>query len=506
MSPARRATLLVAAALIGLVAVYWPTAVSIEAIWRRSDTFAHGYLVIPIVLGLVWLRRDALASASPAWPALLLVLAGGFGWLLGRLAGVLAVEQFALYVMVVGTVVAVLGTRVARVFAFPLAFLVFAVPFGEFLVPLLIDRTADVTVAALQLTGVPVYREGNVLTIPSGRWSVVDACSGVRYLMATVTVGALYAYLAYRSTARRLAFLAASVAVPIIGNWLRAYLIVMIAHLTDNRLATGVDHFIYGWVFFGVIIALLFWIGSFWRETPALATRLPTMAVTGGSTALVAAAVVALVAAMLWRPAAAALDAPMATPDRPLPWIAATAGWRALPEGTRVPWAPRYLGARRERHQLFERDGARVGVFLALYSAQAPGNELIAGSNQLVDPDDLRWSIARGGTVALNWADERLDAEATDLRARSLAQLTTRSWFWVTGRHTPAPWQAKALLAAARLGRQPDYSALIVVYTEDADGARNASARLDRFGAEMGSAVMAALAAASTSPVSAARE
>ena len=102
--------------------------------------------------------------------------------------------------------------------AFPLAYLLLAVPFGEALIPPLIDFTADFTVTALQLTGIPVYREGSFFTIPSGNWSVVEACSGLRYLIASFTLGTLYAYLTYRSLKRRLIFIALSVIVPIIAN------------------------------------------------------------------------------------------------------------------------------------------------------------------------------------------------------------------------------------------------------------------------------------------------
>ena len=63
--------------------------------------------------------------------------------------------------------------------------------------------------------------------------------------------------------------MAASIVVPIVANWLRAYLIVMLGHLSGNKIATGVDHFIYGWVFFGVVIGLLFWVGAFFREDHA---------------------------------------------------------------------------------------------------------------------------------------------------------------------------------------------------------------------------------------------
>src|SRR2546423_1258251 len=81
---------------------------------------------------------------------------------------------------------------------------------------------------------------------PTGSWWIVEACSGLRYLIASAMVGMLYAYLAYRSLSRRIAFVAASLAVPILANWLRAYMIVMIGYLSGNRLAVGIDHIIYG--------------------------------------------------------------------------------------------------------------------------------------------------------------------------------------------------------------------------------------------------------------------
>src|SRR5262249_8575114 len=181
-------------------------------------------------------------------------------------ADTLGIKQFALVFMIQAALVTIVGTRVAWALALPLAFLLFAVPAGEFLVPTLMDWTADFVVAALRGSGVPVYREANHFIIPSGRWSVVEACSGIRYVIASLMVGTIYAALAYTSMRRRALFIAASILVPVVANWLRAYLIVMIGHLSNNRLAVGVDHLIYGWVFFGVVMLILLLIGARWRE------------------------------------------------------------------------------------------------------------------------------------------------------------------------------------------------------------------------------------------------
>ncbi len=264
----KAAVLLTLTAIAGILIVYHETTASMISIWMRSETFAHGFLIFPFSAYLIWGQRKRLSKVffQPSPLALLVLASLGFSWLLATLASVQVFKQFLLIAMIPAAVWAILGRRMVWALAFPLAYLVLAVPFGEALIPPLIDFTADFTVKALQLTGIPVYREGSFFSIPSGNWSVVEACSGIRYLIASFTLGTLYAYLTYHSLKRRLIFIALSLIVPIVANGIRAYMIVMTGHLSDMQLAVGVDHLIYGWVFFGFVMLLLFWIGSFWRE------------------------------------------------------------------------------------------------------------------------------------------------------------------------------------------------------------------------------------------------
>lgn len=251
-----------------VLAVLWPAASTMVQTWWTSGTYSHALAVPFIVGGLVWRLRAQWLSLPPSpdprwWPAL-----GAAGLLAaaGDAALANAPSHLALVALLVLTVPALLGTAVARCLAFPLGYAFFMVPIGDFLLPSMMEATATFTVWALRLTGVPVYREGLDFVIPSGHWSVVEACSGVRYLIASLSVGVLFAFLTYRSLKRRLVFVGLAIAVPVVANWLRAYLIVMLGHLTDNRLAAGVDHLIYGWVFFGVVIGLLFVVGARWAE------------------------------------------------------------------------------------------------------------------------------------------------------------------------------------------------------------------------------------------------
>lgn len=253
---------------VGVIAVLWPTSVSFVETWLGGETYNHGFAILPISLWLVWEKRKELTKVAPQpdWRLLALLLVPAIGWLLGALSGVRLFEQLGMVGMLIGLSVALLGWRLGTYLAFPLLFLIFAVPMGEELIPPMMEYTASFTVEAVRFSGIPVFRDGLWFQLPTTRWSVVEACSGVRYVIASVTLGFLYAYVSYHTLWKRLAFIALSAIVPVIANGLRAYMIVMIGHFSDGEMAAGVDHLIYGWVFFGLVMMLLFWIGSFWQE------------------------------------------------------------------------------------------------------------------------------------------------------------------------------------------------------------------------------------------------
>ncbi|KAB2910242.1 MAG: exosortase A, partial [Dechloromonas sp.] len=249
LSPAwRQALPLVLALIAWLIYWYWDTAAAMVGIWSRSETYTHAFVVPPIALWLIWRQRALIHAEQPRTSLLLAIpiIFTTFAWLLGELTAVNALTQFALVATLVLAIMALLGTAVSKRIAFPLAFLFFSVPFGDFMMPRLMDWTAAFTVLALRASGIPVYQEGLQFVIPSGNWSVVEACSGIRYIIASLTVGTLFAYLNYTSLRRRLIFILVSILVPVVANWLRAYIIVMLGHLSGNKLAAGVDHLIYG--------------------------------------------------------------------------------------------------------------------------------------------------------------------------------------------------------------------------------------------------------------------
>lgn len=482
--PWRQAAPALGLLLAWILFLYRDTAVAMVTIWWRSETFTHGFLVPPIVLWLIWRQRAALAALTPRPMAGPFVLAAGvaFIWLMGDLVAVNAVTQLALVTLLVLSVPAVLGWQVARLIAFPLGFLFFAVPIGEFLMPQLMDWTADFTIMALRLSGVPVYREGLQFIIPSGSWSVVEACSGVRYLIASVTVGTLFAYLNYQSTQRRVLFVLVSILVPIVANWLRAYMIVMLGHYSGNTIAVGVDHLIYGWVFFGVVIMLMFVVGARWAEpdkavhidaakvgvdAPSFSAPRLWLSTAGFATLLV------LPHMALW-----AIDRTEGA--RPVSMVAPTElaeGWVAV-DGSAENFKPAFINPSAEVNRRYVKEGRTVGMYLGYYRNQNYDRKLVTSSNVLVVSTDRQWAQVDGGRQAIELAGHSVTLRTVQLRGATggdhsnTNRLLVWQTYWINGTLTSSDYLAKVYGALYRLIGRGDDAAVIIVYTagEEAGG------------------------------------
>lgn len=454
----------IAAAVLAILAIYSETAKSIVAIWRSSDTFAHGFLVVPISAFLIWMKRREVAALAPRPDVLGLLLLGGAGfvWLAAEAAQVQVLAQYALVAMVAATVVALAGRRAAWALAFPLGVLLLAVPFGEAFLPRLMEWTADFTVAALRMSGIPVYREGTFFTIPSGNWAVAEACSGLRYLIASVTVGAVYAYLIYRSWWKRALFLALSTVVPIGANFVRAYMIVLVGHLSSMKLAVGVDHLIYGWVFFGLVIGLLFWLGAFWRESaaplpPARAFHQPTPARAAGF-AFAAAATVLLAAA--WPLCAQYLERTDPAPVR-LAAPAAVSGWSLEPH-KEMHWQPHYPGAAASTLAVYRKGQSSVALYLGYYRNQHQGSELVSSHNLIAGATPSPWSRIGESIDTVQLPNGKVELRQTRL-ASAAGRLLVWDWYRIGERELSNPYVAKALVARDKLLLRSDDSAAIVL-------------------------------------------
>ncbi len=461
--------------LFGLIVwiLFWyrDTALAMVAIWTRADTYAHAFIVPPISLWLIWRKRHELAllRPEPTFWLFLPLLATTILWLMGELTAVNALTQFTFVLTLLLAIVSTLGFRISRRIAFPLAFLLFCVPVGDFLIPTLMEWTAWFTVVALRASGVPAFQEGLQFVIPSGNWSVVEACSGVRYVIASLTVGILFAYLNYVSLHRRLLFIGVSIIVPVIANWLRAYLIVMLGHFSGNKVAAGVDHLIYGWLFFGIVITIMFIIGARWSEVPTAGpVPVPAPRITAPYPTLAARAWVVTASIALLATAGplgfVTIDKADSAAASNLAGLTLPAGWSEAAPFT--DWKPAYANASVERQAAYTREGKTVGLYVGYYHNQDYQRKLVTSTNVLVRSNDPTWIILSRNSAEINLEGIPPSIETAELLSKDIAasRLVVWQWYWINGKLTASDFEAKLLTAFSRLRGRGDDSAVIILY------------------------------------------
>jgi len=328
----------VPALLLGLVVlglVFHEEVGAAVFVWYDSTAYSHCFFVIPIAAYLAWDRRQLLASVPiepMPWAALLAVPLAAV-WLVAERLGIMEGRQLVAMTLVEILFLTVLGWRMCRALAAPLLYLYFLVPFGAFLTPKLQDFTTGFINWGLDFLEIPYNSDGYTIEIPEGRFYVAEACAGLRFLIASIAFGALYACLMYRSFTRRALFMLASIIIPIIANGLRALGIVVLGHLLGSAQAAAADHILYGWLFFSIVILLLILAGLPFREdVQAKEAEQPYAGpapATPGARRLLFAAVLAAVFSCIGPATSAWLDrSARAASALPRPVFAAAAGCR----------------------------------------------------------------------------------------------------------------------------------------------------------------------------------
>src|ERR1700712_3403025 len=267
--------LVVGLALLGVV--FRQEVAAAVGTWNDSTAYNHCILIIPIVAWLIWDRRFSLVGVpiEPDLRFVLLSLPCVLGWLVAERLGVMEGRQLMVLCLVQILFLSVLGWRMYYALSGPLLYLFFLVPFGAFLTTSLQNFTTGFVLTGLGLLGIPYVSDGYMIQIAQGSFLVAEACAGLRFLIASVAFGVLYALVMYRSPWRRVIFIGISLVTPVIANGFRALGIVVLGRFLGSAEAAGADHLIYGWIFFSFVILLLVIFGLPFREDGVLPGALP---------------------------------------------------------------------------------------------------------------------------------------------------------------------------------------------------------------------------------------
>ena len=245
-----------------LVVCYAPVLYRLIQQWNNDEDMGHGFFV-PVIAGYIaWQKRDQLLGRQlrPNYWGLALVIFAAVQLYIVTLGAELFLSRTAFVEAVVGSVLFLGGTYALKVLLFPLILLCFMVPipgvlYNQITFPLQLFAS-QVAANALELLGVPVLRDGNVLELPSQKLSVVEACSGIRSLLSLTFLSLVYGYFFDNKGWMRVALFAATVPIAIIANAGRVTITGLLSEINPEW-AHGLAHTASGWVIFMIALAIM---------------------------------------------------------------------------------------------------------------------------------------------------------------------------------------------------------------------------------------------------------
>jgi len=476
------------AGLLLLIMVYYhETVANVLAKWNQLQhgEYAHGYLVLAISLYLVFMKRKQLAALRPCGssPALIAVAVSSLLWLVAAVVDVQMVQALALLMLLMSVIWAVTGHRIARQLLLPVFFLGFALPVWSPLSPLLQELTADVVFWLTRAAGVPAMRLDNMIVLPAGRLSIEEACSGLRYLLAALTLGVLYAWLNYPGTGARILVVVIAAAAAVVSNIVRVFIVVYLAYTTDMQHPWVSDHLAFGWWLFGGMVVLLIVIDT-------VLSRYTVSRPDVNPAAVAAAAEPACSHGVLYRAGVLVLAATLVLsgpvigsllerqgdtgPFREIELPVGTQGWSG-PVATTDNWMPQYHGAATHKHA-YHRNGRTVLLYIGDYPVQSQGSELISDLNSISDESLWRLQYAHGRPVAQG------ERKLLEQRMSSVDGQQRLVWYWyrVAGVSTSSEYMAKLLQVYGLLAGRPE-AAVVAVATDIGGDEQDSRQQLKEF-------------------------
>lgn len=247
-----------------MAAVYYNVVWRLIEQWSDDPNFSHGFIVPLFSAFIVWTKRKELAALSvkpSAW-GLAVIVGSLLLVVVGSLGAEIFVARVSLILLLAGVILFLLGWQYFRALLFPWLFLFLMVPipaiiFSQMTLPLQ-TLAAKLAAAALQLAGIPVFREGNIIALPAMPLEVAEACSGIRSLLSLGTLAIIYGYFTEERISLRVLLAIASIPIAVLANGFRIFGTgIMVQYWSPER-ALGFFHEFSGWLVFLVSMCLLF--------------------------------------------------------------------------------------------------------------------------------------------------------------------------------------------------------------------------------------------------------
>jgi exosortase D (VPLPA-CTERM-specific) len=228
-----------------------------------SEEYSHGYLLPFIALYFMWQKRFevVISKTLSSWIGLLLVFIGLFFYLIGELATLYTIIQYAFLLTLAGLLALMIGINGLYILFVPFLILFFMVPLPDFLYNNLSAKlqliSSNIGVDVIRLFGISVYLEGNVIDLGDYKLQVVEACSGLRYLFPLTALGFISAYILKGAFWKKVVLFLSTIPITVLMNSFRIGVIGVLVEYWGQSMAEGFLHDFEGWFVFMACAAIL---------------------------------------------------------------------------------------------------------------------------------------------------------------------------------------------------------------------------------------------------------
>jgi len=187
--------------LILLALIYFTTFTELFQVWNSNEDYSHGFFILPISLYLIWRRREEILSqpATPERWGYALMALWVVTYIIGTVGHISTFANVSMIIFVIGAFAILINGRAAHIVLFPAFFMIFMFPipseiYARVTNPLMLIST-NISFHILSILDVPILKEGNLLFRPNYKMEVVNACSGIRSMLAIMAITLLVGYL-----------------------------------------------------------------------------------------------------------------------------------------------------------------------------------------------------------------------------------------------------------------------------------------------------------------------
>lgn len=251
-----------------LLLPFYSTILSLWTKWNTpNESMSHGILIVIISAYLLFnLNPDKPAARKPSLAAAIPLLILSLLWYCAAIVGIDLIQQMVLPAIMFFGLYLLLGRAATPAIIFPCAYLYFAIPIWDYLTPYLVTLTTEVAVRILNIFSITFLVEGNNIYLESGIIVIADGCSGLRYLIVSLAIASLIAYLYANNWRKIVTVLLLGIFLALLANWFRVYSLIHIADYTNMESSLVKTHDTYGWILFGLFISPVYIVTRKWAK------------------------------------------------------------------------------------------------------------------------------------------------------------------------------------------------------------------------------------------------